>query len=446
MEKLSFKLLARGSFGLFVLICALAGAPALFGQNGTDPQYCNITFESNGGTDQKSIDVEKRGKIDRFEDPTKDNDEFVGWFKDEKLTQKWDFDKDVVNNDIILYAKWQVVHKVEFLSDDTVKIENCEDGKLVVEYSASKDDYDFVGWYDTAGFAGDKWDFKKPIYSDKTFYARWTPRPEKILQAISELKADFQQTKEYIDVANAKAGKYFFWLIISCSAIAFLILLFGILLLLFTAKNRGLKKELTKIVSKDDLKTVCEEIGFIKSLTLKINDRGLPAQMANVAPTRDTSTYVIDKIKKDNALLEEENRRLKGQINELQEERRTSDNIASGVLDPKDVFNGWAANPVNPLPRAFYYTNLPKQLQIRTVQNFSSTSDEQALWITNYEGSQKYLFPNPRVIDQMTDISTFYKGGTGFMKGKGQNRFRIIKACEMNPNGFIEFPGEMVQL
>jgi uncharacterized repeat protein (TIGR02543 family) len=442
MEKLSLNPFLRGSFGLLVLIFALAGAPALFGQ-----EYV-VTFDTDGGSEQNSIEVGKGEKIGSIQEPTRGNDKFLGWFREKGLTRPWSLDRDPVNTNITLYAKWQVIHKVEFLSDDiSVKIEDCEDGKPVAEYKASKDGYfDFAGWYEDKDCTGAKWDFKEPIDSDKTFYAKWTPRPEEeILQAISK---NFQQTKKYFNEADAKADGYFSQLLICCSVIAFLTLLFGIFLLLFAARNNVLKEELAKIASKDDLRTVREEIDFIKSLliTLKNNDRRLPEPI--VAPRQDTSAYTreIDKLEKNNARLEVENRGLKRQVVELQEERRISDGITRGALEPKDVFNRWVEDPVKPLPRAFCYTSLPKQPQFREVQNFSETGAENAPWITNREGAQKYLFPNPRVIDQMTDITTFYKGGTGFTKGKGQNRFKITKACEMKSNGFIEFPGELEQL
>jgi uncharacterized repeat protein (TIGR02543 family) len=314
MEKLSTKPPVRGLFALFVLICALAGAPALFGQdeNGQQDQYLNVTFDIKGWSKQNPIEVKKGEKIDPIPDPTRDNDKFAGWFKDEKLTQKWNFDRDVVNDNITLYAKWQVFHKVEFLSgDNSVKTEDCEDGKPVDKYQASKDGYfDFVGWYATADFAGDEWNFKDPITGDKTFYAKWSPRPEqKILDAIDDLKSS-TLTEEKFDAANTKADKYLFRLLISSGAIAFLILLFGILLLLLAAKNKGIKKELAKVASKDDLKTVHEGISSISSRVSKISDSP-PARIASFTPPQDTSAFTreIDRLKSDNTQLEDENRR-----------------------------------------------------------------------------------------------------------------------------------------
>ncbi|MGN0367378.1 MAG: InlB B-repeat-containing protein, partial [Wujia sp.] len=38
--------------------------------------------------------------------PTADGQRFDGWYQDQACTQAWDFEKDVVTQDIVLYAKW----------------------------------------------------------------------------------------------------------------------------------------------------------------------------------------------------------------------------------------------------------------------------------------------------------------------------------------------------
>jgi len=42
------------------------------------------------------------------EEPTKEGFDFVGWFKDFNRTQEFDFEEDVVESDLILYAKWSL--------------------------------------------------------------------------------------------------------------------------------------------------------------------------------------------------------------------------------------------------------------------------------------------------------------------------------------------------
>jgi len=110
----------------------------------------------------------------------------------------------------------------------------------------------------------------------------------------------------------------------------------------------------------------------------------------------------------------------------------------NGVVDD---FNRWASNPrASSLPPAFKY--LAGDLKIRTHQDLQPTS-EQTRWICNINDREKYLFPNPNFFDPMTDISTLYEMNSANLREKGNNRIRVLKACEMNDKGFINFSGKL---
>ncbi|MCH5163443.1 MAG: InlB B-repeat-containing protein, partial [Clostridiales bacterium] len=68
-----------------------------------------VTFETNGGNTIDSVKVDKDGKVTRPTDPEKEGYTFDAWYKDEALTEAWDFDTDTVTEDITLYAKWTEV-------------------------------------------------------------------------------------------------------------------------------------------------------------------------------------------------------------------------------------------------------------------------------------------------------------------------------------------------
>ena len=40
------------------------------------------------------------------QDPVRDGYDFAGWFKEEECLNEWNFDEDIVEEDITLYAKW----------------------------------------------------------------------------------------------------------------------------------------------------------------------------------------------------------------------------------------------------------------------------------------------------------------------------------------------------
>lgn len=65
-----------------------------------------VTFESNGGTEITQAVVEEGKLLDEPTEPDKDGFDFQGWFKEVGLTTEWDFEVDVVTENITLYAKW----------------------------------------------------------------------------------------------------------------------------------------------------------------------------------------------------------------------------------------------------------------------------------------------------------------------------------------------------
>lgn len=106
-----------------------------------------------------------------------------------------------------------------------------------------------------------------------------------------------------------------------------------------------------------------------------------------------------------------------------------------------DDFNKWAASPVPVLPSGFSYTE--GEFRIRAKNAYRLSSSNGSKWIVNTKGGKKYLLPNPLSFDQMTNISELYAMNRVHLRGKGQNRMRVKKPCEMADNGWIDYPGEL---
>lgn len=70
------------------------------------PEKVTVTFELNGGIGQSSTTCIKDSLLTPPNNPEKEGFFFAGWYKDEKLTNEWNFDKDHVTKDCTLYAKW----------------------------------------------------------------------------------------------------------------------------------------------------------------------------------------------------------------------------------------------------------------------------------------------------------------------------------------------------
>lgn len=89
-----------------------------------DAEYQSVTFEANNGSEPYVKDNAVKGEtISAPATPAKNFHSFVGWYKDEALTEAWDFENDVVNEDITLYAKWEA-KEVLSISDALTQAKN----------------------------------------------------------------------------------------------------------------------------------------------------------------------------------------------------------------------------------------------------------------------------------------------------------------------------------
>ncbi|MDR3266055.1 MAG: hypothetical protein LBT24_00595 [Tannerella sp.] len=282
------------------------------------------------------------------------------------------------------------------------------------------------------------------------------------IEEVNDEETQPQPQEELNDASNNIKNmslKFIDYIPFALAILTLITIILGVLLLLFVAK----KSSLVNLATKEDIKNITDN--FNTQLQSKIEPPSF-AQTSSKHSATDSSLEINrlkEKIKnleitkqqlESDAInlkrrlddKESEVSRLKETLHELKTDKQTSAEMASGLREPKDEFNKWAENPMSALPKQFYYTTLPKQLQMRTPQAFNESNDENSPWIANRVGDP-YLFPNPRVLDMMTDITTFYKGGTGFTKPKGQNRLKIIKGCKIKKNDcFVEFAGELIQI
>jgi len=79
-----------------------------------DPDYRLVKFDSQEGTPVSSQFALNGGKATKPTDPTRSGYTFAGWYRDISCSisgichydNEWDFDSDVVTDEITLYAKW----------------------------------------------------------------------------------------------------------------------------------------------------------------------------------------------------------------------------------------------------------------------------------------------------------------------------------------------------
>lgn len=73
---------------------------------------CVIRFMTNGGSEIADQTVQYGEKITKPKTPIREGYVFEGWYKDINLSEEWDFENDVVQKNMSLYAKWVVAEPV----------------------------------------------------------------------------------------------------------------------------------------------------------------------------------------------------------------------------------------------------------------------------------------------------------------------------------------------
>ena len=137
---------------------------------------CTITFNANGGTPApipQVIDLDEKVT----EPPAMTNGvyTFGGWYRDSTFNTKFNFDTEIVNSNITLYAKWGYI--VAFSANggspapdqQVVPIGN----KVSEPGTMTRSGYTFCGWYKDTAFTTE-WDFDIDIVMTNTpLYAKW---------------------------------------------------------------------------------------------------------------------------------------------------------------------------------------------------------------------------------------------------------------------------------
>ncbi len=184
-------------------------------------RYCNVEFNSNGASDFESLLVLSGNKISEPSPaPTKKGYELDGWYSDEKLTTKFNFDTDSVTSDLTLYAKWTPeTYWIDYLNidgatnpnkDTTYTIESAD----ITLKDATKEGYVFDGWYSKDGSLNGNWGERitkitKGSTGDVKLYAKWTKSedPTPVTEKVTMYRLYNKWTGEHFYTSNADEQK-----------------------------------------------------------------------------------------------------------------------------------------------------------------------------------------------------------------------------------------------
>lgn len=139
-----------------------------------------VTFEMNGhGVAPQAITGLTEGStIRKPADPKAENFIFNGWFKDDSLSDEWNFATDKVTSDITLYASWADAYTVTFEMNGHGDAPQPVTGLAAGSTVDKPDDpvaenFVFNGWYKDELLTV-KWNFATDTVSENlTIYAGW---------------------------------------------------------------------------------------------------------------------------------------------------------------------------------------------------------------------------------------------------------------------------------
>ncbi len=175
-------------FSIYVIAYKDVKKPASMpGGSGSHSTSYAVRFVSENGKIIGYIsDIRAGGKINEPMKPTKSGYTFTGWYLDKECTQPWDFAKDTVKENLILYAGWEKIEPSQknyvvifnYLIDNEYHSESVSEGNITaMPAKPFKEGYTFTGWYVDQDCTI-PWDFDNRVYSDLTLFAGWQVNTE----------------------------------------------------------------------------------------------------------------------------------------------------------------------------------------------------------------------------------------------------------------------------
>jgi len=143
-------------------------------------QY-TVTFNADSGTPAPPPQTVDHGdKVTAPAAMTRTGCTFGGWFKEETLTNQWDFTNDIVTGAITLYAKWTLNrYTVTFNANSGTPAPSSQTvehgGKITPPAAMTRTGYTFGGWFRENSFTN-QWNQENDTVTGAiTLHAQWNP-------------------------------------------------------------------------------------------------------------------------------------------------------------------------------------------------------------------------------------------------------------------------------
>ena len=150
--------------------------------NQDEKQTYTVTFDTQGGSEVKSITIAEGETITLPSNPTKEGYVFDGWYLSDEFIEKFNATQ-TISSDITVYAKWKEdgnqdekqTYTVTFDTQGGSEVKSLvlKEGETIpLPSNPTKEGYVFDGWYLDSSYT-QAFDSTKRIDSNMVLYAKW---------------------------------------------------------------------------------------------------------------------------------------------------------------------------------------------------------------------------------------------------------------------------------
>lgn len=132
---------------------------------------CVVKFETFGGDAYEDVTVKKGELLEEPMIPTNGSKYFQGWYKDDKFSKKWNFEKDVVKGNMTIYACFVARYNVDYYyAGERQMRKKVTEGGFATAPDYITASLKVKNWYTNEKLT-EKYDFATPVTSDISLYA-----------------------------------------------------------------------------------------------------------------------------------------------------------------------------------------------------------------------------------------------------------------------------------
>lgn len=156
-------------FIMFLAACA----------NSFDNKIYSVTFNTDGGTEISSVNINQGHELD-LPEPMKEGHDFIGWFFVDSPDEIIKSTSIIITKDTALKAMWQIGSFSIIFSDmDILPITQDYQTQIFAPNEPQLNGYSFGGWYSDSQYLNE-FTFSLMPGKDVVLYAKWMPNPYQI--------------------------------------------------------------------------------------------------------------------------------------------------------------------------------------------------------------------------------------------------------------------------